>query len=57
MQLYLVRHVSQIDKRIAEAKKLGFEAAIGPKMKNAKKSAMLKEVSDIKTALNNFLEN
>ena len=51
-----VRHVSHIDKRVAEAKKLGFEAAIGPEVKSGKKPSILSSVKDIKTALNNFLE-
>ena len=51
-----VRHVSHIDKRVAEAKKLGFEAAIGPEVKSGKKPSLLSSVKDIKTALNNFLE-
>lgn len=51
-----VRHVPYIDKRLQEAKKLGFEAAIGPVQKNAKKSIFLKEVKDVRTALNQFLE-
>jgi DNA repair protein RadA/Sms len=51
-----VRHVSHIDKRVAEAKKLGFEAAIGPEVKSGKKPSLLSSVKDIRTALNNFLE-
>ena len=51
-----VRHVSHIDKRVAEAKKLGFEAAIGPVMKSGKKPQLLSSVVDIRTALNTFLE-
>jgi DNA repair protein RadA/Sms len=51
-----VRHVPHIDKRVAEAKKLGFEAAIGPVVKNGKKPALLSSVVDIRTALNTFLE-
>jgi len=51
-----VRHVSHIDKRVAEAKKLGFEAAIGPEVKSGKKPQLLSSVKDIKTALNTFLE-
>lgn len=49
-----VRHVPHIDKRVAEAKKLGFEAAIGPK--STQKLPFLKPVIDIKSALNTFLE-
>jgi DNA repair protein RadA/Sms len=51
-----VRHVSHIDKRVAEAKKLGFEAAIGPVVKGGKKIALLSSVVDIRSALNSFLE-
>jgi DNA repair protein RadA/Sms len=51
-----VRHVPYIDKRIAEAKKLGFEAAIGPIQKTGKKLALLQGVSDVRDALNQFLE-
>lgn len=51
-----VRHVSQIEKRVAEAKKLGFEACIGPDMKSGKKSSLLSSVKDIRSALNSFLE-
>lgn len=52
-----VRHVSHVDKRVAEAKKLGFEAAIGPDIKSGKKQLLLTSVKDIKSALNTFLEN
>ncbi|HSX17623.1 MAG TPA: DNA repair protein RadA [Patescibacteria group bacterium] len=51
-----VRHVPFIEKRIAEAKKLGFEAAIGPLQKSGKKTSFLRSVPDIRTALNQFLE-
>jgi DNA repair protein RadA/Sms len=51
-----VRHVPYIEKRVAEAKKLGFEAAIGPQQKSGKKLNFLKGVSDIRSALNQFLE-
>ncbi|HEU5004638.1 MAG TPA: DNA repair protein RadA [Candidatus Saccharimonadales bacterium] len=52
-----VRHVPFLEKRLAEAKKLGFEAAIGPKVRSGKKPAFLTSVSDIRSALNSFLEN
>lgn len=52
-----VRHVPFIDKRVAEAKKLGFEGAIGPVVRNSKPPATLNSVPDIRTALNKFLEN
>lgn len=51
-----VRHVPYIEKRIAEAKKLGFDDAIGPIQKSGKKIAFLKGVSDVRSALNQFLE-
>lgn len=51
-----VRHVPYIEKRLAEAKKLGFEAAIGPSQKQGKKSAFLCGVTDVRSGLNQFLE-
>ncbi len=54
-----VRHVPHIEKRIAEAKKLGFEAAIGPidRQHSAKKlDPFLHGVADVRDALNQFLE-
>lgn len=51
-----VRHVPHADKRLAEAKKLGFEGAIGPQTKTGKKPAGLRGVSDVRSALNQFLE-
>lgn len=51
-----IRHVPHIDKRVAEAKKLGFDAAIGPAVKSGKKPALLTNVTDVRTALNTFLE-
>lgn len=53
-----VRHVPFIDKRVAEAKKLGFEVAIGPKERGNKpsKATLLHAVLDVRTALNEFLE-
>ena len=52
-----VRHVPFADKRISEAKKLGFEAAVGPKIQTgSKKPALLSSVPDVRTALNTFLE-
>lgn len=51
-----VRHVPFIEKRIAEAKKLGFEAAIGPRQTNGAKVPFLQSVPDVRTALNKFLE-
>ena len=51
-----VRHVPYIDKRIEEAKKLGFDAVIGPVQRGGKKPALLLGVSDVRGALNQFLE-
>jgi DNA repair protein RadA/Sms len=51
-----VRHVSHADKRLAEAKKLGFAGAIGPQQKTAKMLVGLHGVSDVRQALNQFLE-
>lgn len=49
-----VRHVPLIDKRVAEARKLGFDVAIGPITKG-KQSAGYVGVRDIRSALNTFL--
>ena len=51
-----VRHVPYLEKRLAEAKKLGFEAAIGPSVRSGKQPAYLLPVSNIRAALNTFLE-
>ncbi|HUS26462.1 MAG TPA: DNA repair protein RadA [Nevskiaceae bacterium] len=51
-----VRHVPFIEKRLAEAKKLGFDTAIGPIQKAGKQSSFLHGVPDVRTALNQFLE-
>lgn len=51
-----VRHVPHADKRLAEAKKLGFTGGIGPLVKTGKKPAGLYGVADVRTALNQFLE-
>jgi DNA repair protein RadA/Sms len=51
-----VRHVPLLEKRLAEAQKMGFEAAIGPKITSGKKPAFLSSVEDVRTALNSFLE-
>ncbi|HSX46986.1 MAG TPA: DNA repair protein RadA, partial [Patescibacteria group bacterium] len=50
-----VRHVPFIDKRVAEAKKLGFDVAIGPVVKG-KQPTKYAGVRDIRAALNTFLE-
>lgn len=49
-----VRHVPFIDKRVAEAKKLGFDVAIGPVLKG-KQPARYTGVKDVRSALNTFL--
>lgn len=53
-----IRRVMQLDKRIAEASKLGFDSAIGPiTPRNDKQSeTFLHGVRDIRSALNQFLE-
>ena len=50
-----IRHVPHVDKRVAEAKKLGFDSVIGPIQKANGKSAGYAGMKDIKTALNTFL--
>ncbi len=49
-----VRHVPFIDKRLAEAKKLGFDVAIGPVIKG-KQTPKYAGVKDVRSALNTFL--
>jgi DNA repair protein RadA/Sms len=51
-----VRHVPNVDKRIAEAKKLGFTQAIGPQIRSGKKPSALHSVGSVREALNQFLE-
>jgi DNA repair protein RadA/Sms len=51
-----VRHVPFLEKRIAEARKLGFDTVIGPNLRSGKKPALLSPVGDIRSALNAFLE-
>jgi DNA repair protein RadA/Sms len=52
-----IRHVPWIDKRLNEAKKLGFKLAIGPRANgNAKMPAWLNQMRDVRTALNTFLK-
>jgi len=51
-----VRHVPFAEKRIQEAAKLGFDTAIGPVQRSGKKLAGLQGVSDVRTALNTFLQ-
>jgi DNA repair protein RadA/Sms len=49
-----VRHVSHAEKRMSEAKKLGFELAIGPKS-SSKADSFLHEARDVRSVLNTFL--
>lgn len=51
-----VRHVPHVEKRVKEAKKLGFDGAIGPKQKRGKKVIGLNGVANVREALNSFLE-
>lgn len=52
-----IRHVPWIDKRLNEAKKLGFKSAIGPRGVSDKNTPKwLHRVRDVRTALNNFLK-
>jgi len=50
-----IRRVPFADKRLAEAKKLGFKSAIAPATNDKKLSAFVSPVRDIKSALNQFL--
>lgn len=50
-----IRHVPFLDKRIAEAKKLGFDTTLGPVIKKGKKPANYHGVADVRSALNTFL--
>ncbi len=52
-----IRHVPFVDKRIAEAKKLGFKCAIGPVQRTGKKLAGLESANNIRNALNTYLES
>lgn len=51
-----IRHVPFAEKRVAEATKLGFKGAIGPK-KLSNQISGLHGVSDVRSALNKFLES
>ena len=54
-----IRHVPFIEKRVIEAQKLGFDCAIGPRVRGPKvatKQTFLRVVPDVRTALNEFLE-
>ena len=50
-----IRHVPWADKRLAEAKKLGFKDAIGPRISGSKAPAWLHQMRDVRSALNTFL--
>lgn len=51
-----IRHVSHIEKRIAEAEKMGFECALGPQIRGSKKrNTFLITPPDVRSALNEFL--
>ncbi|HUC79143.1 MAG TPA: DNA repair protein RadA [Candidatus Saccharimonadales bacterium] len=51
-----IRHVPYMEKRIAEAIKLGFDGTIGPRLKSTKSPKGHRQIRDIKTALNEFLK-
>ncbi len=51
-----VRHVAFLEKRVAEARKLGFDMSIGPVIKSGKKPTGYKGVASVRDALNTFLE-
>lgn len=51
-----VRHVSYVEKRLAEAKKLGFDGAVGPRLSTKAIPKDYKEISDLRFALNSLLE-
>lgn len=51
-----VRHVPFADKRVAEAKKLGFKTAIGPAKNRGPKISGLAGVTDLRSALNSYLK-
>lgn len=52
-----IRHVPHIDKRLAEARKLGFDGAAGPVLRESGKTpARYYPMPDVRTALNTFLE-
>lgn len=50
-----IRHVPFLAKRVAEAKKLGFDGSIGPVIRSGKKPANYQGMADVRTALNTFL--
>lgn len=51
-----IRHVAWLDKRLSEAQKMGFTAAIGPKpLGSYKVPAWYYQLRDVRSALNTFL--
>lgn len=50
-----VRHVPFMEKRAAEAQKMGFEVVIGPRMATGKKPLLLEPTTDLRSALNAYL--
>lgn len=50
-----IRHVGHLEKRAAEAKKLGFSKVIGPKVGADKSPQNYHGITNIRTALNTFL--
>jgi DNA repair protein RadA/Sms len=50
-----IRHVSFLEKRLNEAKKMGFTSAIGPVQRGSNKFPMLKGIPDVRTGLNTYL--
>jgi DNA repair protein RadA/Sms len=51
-----VRRVQFVEKRLNEAKKIGFKTAIGPILPKGQKLTMLNGVANVRDALNRFLE-
>lgn len=49
-----IRMVKNIERRIAEAKKLGFHSAIAPNI--GQKNAFIQNVNDLRSALNDYLQ-
>jgi DNA repair protein RadA/Sms len=51
-----IRRVPFIDRRVGEAKKLGFDTIIGPVQPDGKNVSQYVGVADVRTALNRFLQ-
>lgn len=51
-----IRHVPHIDKRVIEAKKLGFAGAVGPSLQGKTKLKDYTPMKDVRSALNSLLE-